>query len=383
MSELSAFFQRQQDEMLSTLRELVEIESPSHDKTAVDRMGARVAELMQAAGARVERFPRDEVGDPVLGRWEGQANELQFLILCHMDTVWSLGTLAERPPRVEDGCFYAPGACDMKGGIVIALTALRGLEALGLRPAARVAMLCTGDEEIGSHGSRRLIEELATASRLVLCLEPTLPGGALKTARKGGGSYTLRVKGKAAHAGAAHEQGVNAIEEMAHQVLRLQALTDYERGTTVNVGVISGGSAVNVVPAECEAKVDFRVSVPQEAERMRRAFEGLEPHLAGTELSVEGGINRPPMVRDGLMARTFEQVRRIAGRHGLTVTEGSSGGGSDGNFTAALGIPTMDGLGADGDGLHAAHEHVRIESLPRQAMLLAALLSEWEFEKEQ
>jgi glutamate carboxypeptidase len=380
MSDLRAYFEGQREAMLDALRDLVEMESPSHDKRAVDRLGVRVAELMVDAGAEVERLARDEVADVFVGRWEGDPSRPPILILAHRDTVWPVGTLAERPVRVEDGFFYGPGSFDMKAGIVIALTALRGLEALGRRPVARVTLLCNGDEEIGSPGSRSLIEELAAVSGLALCMEPAIPGGALKTARKGVSSYTVRVKGRPAHAGADHEKGVNAIEEMAHQVLALQALTDYERGTTVNVGTIEGGSATNVVPAECHANVDVRVTSVQEAERMDEVVAGLRPHLPGTEISVEGGLGHPPMVRDALMIRTFEQVARIAARHDIAVVEGSTGGGSDGSIAASMGAPTVDGLGADGDGGHAIHEHVKIDSLAQKAALLAALLSEWDVE---
>lgn len=374
---MKAYFQEQKEGMLEMLRELVNIESPSGDKVAVDRMGERVSELMQAAGASVQQFPRERVGCPVIGRWEGIAAGEQILVLCHMDTVLPVGTLSERPARIDDGHFYGPGAFDMKGGIVIALAALHGLNELGIQPAASIALLCTGDEEIGSFGSRALLEELAAESKLVLCLEPSLPGRMLKTARKGVGWYSVRAKGRAAHAGGDHKKGINAIEEMAHQVLALHALTNYELGTTISVGQISGGSAPNVVPAGCEAKVDFRAATHEEARRVMNAIEGLRPHLPGAKLEIEGTLNRPPMVRDALMVRTFERAQRIAGRHGLPLAEGSTGGGSDANFTAALGVPTLDGLGADGDGAHAIHEHVRIASLPEQATLLAALLSEW------
>jgi glutamate carboxypeptidase len=383
MSKLVTFFETQTEYMLTTLRELVEIESPSHDKAAVDRMGETVGELLKTISARVERLPRERVGDIVLGHWEGGSSARSILLLCHMDTVWPVGTLAKQPIRVEEGRLYGPGAFDMKAGIVIALTALRGLQDLGLRCVAPVAVLCNGDEEIGSRSSRGLIEELAAASGLVICLEPTVPGGALKTFRKGGGSYTVRAKGRAAHAGADHEKGVNAIEEMAHQVLALQALTDYEKGTTVNVGVISGGSATNVVPEECQIRVDVRITSQEEAERIDQVIRTLHPQVPGNKLTVDGGLGRPPMLRDALMVRTFGQVQRIANRHGLTVAEGSTGGGSDGSLAAAMGAPTLDGMGADGDGGHAAHEHVKIASLPTKAALLAAILSEWEFESEE
>jgi glutamate carboxypeptidase len=379
MSNLQAHFRSKQDEMLSTLRDLVEMESPSTDKPAVDRVGAKISDLMAAAGGTVERLPCEAVGDTLVGRWAGDPDGRQLLILCHRDTVWPLGTLAERPPRVEDGRFYGPGAYDMKAGIVIALTALRGLRELGLQPVGPVAFLCNGDEEIGSPGSRAMIEASARESGLTLCLEPPVFSGALKTARKGVAGYSLRVTGVSAHAGADHAKGVNAIEEAAHQILALQALTDYERGTTVNVGLIRGGSRTNVVPELCEIKVDVRVASRDEADRIGEVMNGLKPHLPGAKLTVEGGLGHPPMVRDQLMVRTFEQVARIAERHGLKVTEGSTGGGSDGSFAAALGVPTVDGLGAEGDGAHALHEHVKIESLPVKTGLVAALLSEWEF----
>jgi glutamate carboxypeptidase len=380
MSELMTFFQGQQDNMLATLHELVEIESPSDDRTAVDRVAARVAELIEASGGRPERFPRDRAGDMILGRWPGETADRQILLLCHMDTVWSLGTLAERPVRIKDGRFYGPGAFDMKGGIVIALMALQGLGLLGRHPVAPVLMLCNGDEEIGSPASRAMIEELAAASSLVLCLEPAIPGGALKTARKGVASYTLRVKGRSAHAGADHAKGINAIEEMAHQILRLQALTDYDSGTTVNVGVIQGGTRSNVIPEACEVKVDVRVTTREEAARMTQVISGLKPVRPGAELTVKGGLGHPPMIRDAVLQRTFEQVRRIGERHGIAVIEGSTGGGSDGSIAAAQGAPTVDGMGAEGDGAHAIDEYVLIESLPVKAALLAAILSQWEFD---
>ena len=377
MSELSVYFNPRQEEMISLLDSLVRIESPTHDKAAVDRMADRVFVEMQAAGGEVRRLPGESSGDIVVGEWLGAEALKPILLLCHMDTVWPVGSLSERPPRVEGERYYGPGAYDMKGGIVIALTALRGLGELGYRPPGPVILLCTSDEETGTHTSRQIIEELAQKSRLVLCLEPNIPGGVLKTARKGVGDFTLRVEGRAAHAGSGHQEGVNAIEEMAHHILTLQALTNYERGTTVNAGVIRGGTTSNVVPAACEVRFDFRVTVPEEAERLLQVVNGLKPVNPAARLTVEGGLNRPPMVRDATMVQTYQKACQIAERHGLKLQEGSTGGASDANFTAALGVLTLDGLGADGDGGHAVHEHVRMASLPRQALLLAALLHEW------
>lgn len=380
MSDVMKHFEEKQDILLTWLRNLVEIESPSHDKPAVDRMGQGVAELMVRASGDVERIKREDHPDLILGHWNGRSSDHRILILCHMDTVWPIGTVAERPVRIEGNRFFGPGSFDMKAGIVIALTALGELAAIGRDPVASVDMLCNGDEEIGSPGSRELIESLAAESDLVLCMEPAIPGGAIKTARKGGGHYRLSVKGRAAHAGADHEKGLNAIEEMAHQILAVQQLTDYVRGTTVNVGTIEGGSRPNVVPEDCDISVDIRITSLDEADRMSKVMLGLRPHLPGARLEVVGGFGRPPMVRDELMVRTFNQVWHIASRHGLEVTEGLSGGGSDGSFAAALGVPTVDGMGADGDGGHAIHEHVLINSLPEKTVLTAAILSEWNFD---
>jgi glutamate carboxypeptidase len=377
MPDLNAYFNTRQKSMLALLDALVRIESPSHDKAAVDRMADRAELEMQAAGGKVRRLPGKKTGDIVIGEWQGVEALKPILLMCHMDTVWPLGTLAQRPPRVEGDRFYGPGAYDMKGGLVIALAALAGLGDLGAGLTGPVTLLCTADEETGSHASRPTIEGLARQSRLVLCLEPGMPGGVLKTARKGVGDFTLQVEGRAAHAGSDHQKGVNAIEEMAHHVLALQALTDYKVGTTVNAGVIRGGTTSNVVPASCEARFDFRVTAPEEADRLLAIVEGLKPVNPAARLVAKGKLNRPPMVRDALMIQTFEKASQIAARHGLALQEGSTGGASDANFTAPLGVPTLDGLGVDGDGGHAIHEHALIPSLSRQALLIAALLREW------
>jgi glutamate carboxypeptidase len=376
MTDLTTFFSSQQGAMLDVLRQLVEIESPSHDPAAVNRLADHLAVAMQSQGAQVERLHQARGGDILVGRWPG-GPEKPILLMAHMDTVWPLGTLAERPPYEADGKFYGPGAYDMKSGIAIALAALGGLRRLGLPLPGPAILLCTADEEIGSHASRSIIERLASQSRLVLCLEPSLPGGVLKTSRKGVGGFRVRVEGRAAHAGADHKKGVNAIAEMARHVLALQALTDYEQGTTVNVGTIQGGSVSNVVPETCTVQVDFRVSKPEEAERLLQAAADLQPHHPEAQIHVRGRLNRPPMLRDARMVQTFEKASQIAAQLGMQLQEGSTGGGSDANFTAPLGVPTLDGLGADGDGGHAITEHVLVASLPQRASLLAALVSQW------
>jgi glutamate carboxypeptidase len=295
--------------------------------------------------------------------------------LCHYDTVWPKGTLQRIPFSVDaDGVARGPGCFDMKGGIVTLYFALHALRDRGLRPRRRLEVLFTCDEEVGSPTSRALIEHTAHGAALAYVLESPLPGGTLKTARKGTGDYLVRISGRAAHAGVEPQKGISAIGELAQQVLALHALNDYSVGTTVNVGVVHGGTRPNVVAAEAEAHVDVRVQTLAEAERIDQAIRGLQPRLAGAVLDVDGGLNRPPMERSEAMARLFERARQIALAMGVDLREGSTGGGSDGNFTAAIGIPTLDGLGPEGEGAHAAHEHVLTDSFPRRVALVAGLL---------
>ncbi|MFN3929797.1 MAG: M20 family metallopeptidase, partial [Thermoflexus sp.] len=365
------------DELVALLRELTVRESPTTEKVAVDHLGEFVAERLRDLGARVERIPQEMVGDHWIATWGDPEASTQILTLCHLDTVWPLGTLTRMPIREENGLLYGPGVFDMKGGIAILLGAIQGLLTLGVRPPHRIRMLFTSDEETGSETSRPLIEEEARRSHLVLCLEPALPDGSLKTFRKGVGDFTVIAYGRSAHAGADPQRGINAIEELAYQILRLRGLADTRRGTTVTVGVIRGGTRPNVVPEYAEMVVDVRVATRAEMDRIEKAFRSLRPVLDGARLEVRGGFNRPPMERNAMMVATFERARAIAAELGLALTEGGTGGGSDANFTAALGIPTLDGLGAIGNGAHALEEHVRIDSLPQRAALVAALLTRW------
>lgn len=368
-----AYLHDHQPAMEALLTELVEMESPSNDKPAVDRLARSLATRLEALGAATEILPQTEAGDHVQARW-GQG-EGGTLLLCHMDTVWDVGTLARRPVRVEEGRLYGPGALDMKGGICNALWAIRALQELDLLPSRRVTLLLTSDEETGSRTSRAVLEAEAQRHDRVLVLEPAQPpNAALKTWRKGTGAYRVTATGRAAHAGVDHAKGINAIEELTHQILALQALTDYEAGTTVNVGVVGGGSRSNVVPQEAWARVDVRVMDEIQGARLDAQIRGLRPHLEGAALEISGGIGRPPMVRTPAVVALFEQAAALAAEMGFEVAEAGSGGGSDGNFTAALGIPTLDGLGAAGDGAHAEHEHVVVSSLPERAALLAAML---------
>ena len=373
LQNLHRLLRTHQADMVAHLTQLVELESPSDHKPSLDRLAAVLAEHASAVGARTEVLHHNIAGDFVRARWgDGDGG---VLLLCHMDTVWDLGTLAERPVRVENDRLYGPGAFDMKGGIVNALWALRALRELELMPSRRVTLLITSDEEIGSDASRALIEAEARAHEAVFVLEPAHPPRAsLKTWRKGVGGYRVTVTGRAAHAGAAHDEGINAIEELAHHILAIQALTDYAAGTTVNVGVIKGGTRSNVVPEQAWAEVDFRVMDLTGAARVDAVLRGLKPHWDGIRLEVTGGLNRPPMVRTPAIAALYTHAEAIAVELGFPLSETGTGGGSDGNFTAALGVPTLDGLGVVGDGGHALHEHVILSSLPERAALLAGLI---------
>ena len=370
---LSDYLCAHQNDMATHLTQLVEMESPTDHKPSLDRLAALLAQQTQAAGAEVEVLTQAEAGDFVRARWGAGAGGI--LMLCHMDTVWDLGTLAQRPVRVADGRLYGPGAFDMKGGIVNAVWAMQALAALGLMPDRRITLLITSDEETGSNVSRRVIEAEAVTHEAVFVLEPAHPPrAALKTWRKGVGDYHVTVTGRAAHAGAAHDEGINAIAELAHQVLAIQAFTDYTAGTTVNVGVIAGGTRSNVVPEQAWAHVDVRVMNAAEEARIDAALRALQPKLTGTAIRVTGGLNRPPMVRTAATAALFQKASAIAAELGFAAEETGTGGGSDGNFTAALGVPTLDGLGVAGDGGHAQHEHVILSSLPERAALLAGMI---------
>ncbi|NTU80876.1 MAG: M20 family metallopeptidase, partial [Chloroflexales bacterium] len=298
------------------------------------------------------------------------------LVLCHYDTVWPAGTLAARPPRVEGDTAYGPGLYDMKVSIAMVELALRAVGELGLTLPRPVTLLFTSDEEIGSPTSRALIEQTARDCAHVLVLEPPVePTGALKTARKGGGAFFIDLTGRAAHAGVEPEKGRSAVTELAHQVLAVNALADQARGTTVNVGVVRGGSGRNVVPAEAHMEVDARVWTLDEAARLEAAFRALAPATPGVQLAVRGALSRPPMEPTPASNALFERTRQIGAGLGLDLSEGKTGGGSDGNFTSAAGVPTLDGLGAPGQGAHAEHEQIDVPGALERLALLTGLLA--------
>lgn len=377
-SKLLAFCQAELPWQLDTIEALARIESPSHDKAAVDRCGEELARRLREIGGRVTRIPNADAGDHLRAEFGPtvESGADQIMLLGHFDTVWDHGTLERMPVVRRDGRLYGPGTFDMKAGIGISMLAVRALAALAdAPPLLRIVMLWTTDEEVGSRTSRALIEQEAKASRAVFVLEPSLPGGAAKTSRKGVGEFLLEVTGVSAHAGIDPTKGVNAIHELAAIVTALAPLNDPARGTSVSVGVIGGGTRTNVVPEQARAQVDVRVPTMLEAARVDGFVRGLQTNSPRAVLTIGGGIDRPPLERTDAVVALYRTAQEVAAALGQELAEGGTGGGSDGNFTAAAGVPTLDGLGAIGDGAHAIHEHVEIESLSWRSALVAGLIA--------
>lgn len=363
---------------LDLLERLVALESPTSDKAGVDAVGALLAAELRGLGAVVRTVPQTAVGDHVLGVFNAGAGAPIILIL-HMDTVHPKGSiLSAMPIRREDGRLFGPGVCDMKGSHAVALSALRALASAGELPRREIRVLFTSDEETGSRTSRSVIEDQSRDCALAMVMEPALPDGRLKSSRKGTGLFTVTATGRAAHAGADHAKGINAIQELAHHVLEVQSWTDYARGLTVSVGDIRGGGATNVVPDSASFRADLRIARASDGPYAVEKFLALKPVLPGASLAVEGGLNRPPMEADAGRLATIARINDIAQRElGRRLEHAPSGGGSDASFTAGIGVPTMDGLGAVGDGLHAHHEHILIDSLPERAAVCAGMLRDW------
>ncbi len=354
--------------MLAALERLVVAESPSLDKARCDVCADEVRELFQQRiGISAIRHRRPDAGDHLEIRI-GEGAE-PIVLLCHHDTVWPEGTLARLPFRIDGDRVTGPGSYDMKAGIVEAAFALERA-----RPKRPVVVLSTSDEEIGSASSRALIEETARHAVAVLVLEPAASGGAIKTGRKGIADFVLEVFGRAAHAGVEPEKGISAIEELAHQVLALKAIADAGSGTTINVGVVQGGTRPNVVAAQARAEIDVRFTRASEAARIVAAIQGLQPQLAEARLLISGGVDRPPMERSPGVVRLAQLAQHLAADVGFPLSETSTGGASDGNFTAAMGVPTLDGLGPDGGGAHADSEHLLVESWLQRTQLLRLLI---------
>jgi glutamate carboxypeptidase len=363
--------------MTRLLGKFVRAESPSFDKSAVDRFGKIVAAEWRRRGARVTLVRQRERGDHVRAEWNppGKLAKGQILVLGHLDTVYGRGTLAGMPFRVSRGRAYGPGAFDMKGGLVIALFAFDALAAAGRLPKKRVVFLWTSDEEIGSGTSRAMIEREARRSDAVLVLEPAAGlDGRVKTGRKGVGEIEIVATGRAAHAGLNPEDGINAIEEIALQIALVSRWNQPSRGITVNAGLVEGGTRTNVIPEKARVLVDVRAVRAVDMRALERKFRALRPILRGAKLQIRGGFNRPPMERKN-SAALYAKARGLAKEMGVTLGEAYVGGGSDGNFTAALGVPTLDGLGAVGEGAHSPEENIVLRALPERAALLASLLA--------
>lgn len=366
------------EEILAGILEWVEEETPTHDGAAVNRLADDVEKLYRALGAEVERTPgRDGFGDTIRARTPGHdGSEPGILVLSHMDTVHPHGTKDE-PLRIrrEGDSMFGPGIYDMKAGAYLAYYAYRHMLRTGTKPAMPVTFMLVPEEEVGSPISRALIEAEARRAKYVLVTEPARDGGKVVTARKGVARFVLNVTGRPSHAGAQHHEGRSAIREMARQILDIEALTDYERGVTTNVGLIQGGTGVNVVPRDCSAEIDMRVVSAEDGETFCEKILALESHDPDVEISIAGGMNRPPYEAKPATMALFEHAKQCAADIGLALeTVELTGGGSDGNFTAALGVPTLDGLGADGQGAHTHHEQIYISSLEPRAKMWVRLL---------
>jgi glutamate carboxypeptidase len=372
---LFSFFKSIEPQMIEWLMELVNTDTPTTSKQAVDKLGNDLAAWFGELGAEVEILPASNAGNHLVVRFgRGVEGNKQLLLLGHLDTVWDIGESQKRPAKLEDGRLSGPGAFDMRGGLTLLMALARYLSVACPTLKRSLTILLVSDEETGSHSARPHIQREAAQSEIVLVMEPCLPGGAVKTARKGVGYFRITARGIAAHAGADYAKGASAIEEIAHQIQELYRLNDPAQGTTVNVGTIRGGSRSNVVPDWAEIEVDLRVSTLAEGERLAKQILGIASRNPSIQLGTTGGLNRPPLERSAQVIGLFEQAKTLAGELGIELHEGSTGGGSDGCLTAAMGVPTLDGLGPDGDGPHALHEHVLISSLVPRATLLTQLV---------
>jgi len=369
------YFEQRRDQIVDTIRRLVEIESPSDNKQAVDRCSAFAAEEFAALGGRAQFHRVTDFGNHLQVDFAGETQQKPVLLLGHYDTVYPMGTLTSMPCRVGNGRLWGPGVLDMKSGIALMIHAIQALQSWHGQLPRPVTVLLVSDEEVGSNSSRHLTETLAQQSSAVLVLEPSYgPKGAVKTARKGVGEYSLKVTGVAAHSGLDFEKGQSAILELARQIQAISKMVDLKRGLTLNVGTVGGGTRINVVAAEATASLDVRVARMKDAAGIDKQLRSLKPFNRKCKLEITGGVNRPAMERTAGVAALYQKAVQIARDLGWKLSEAAVGGGSDGNFTAGLGIPTLDGLGGVGDGAHAVHEFINIAELPRRAALLAGLI---------
>jgi glutamate carboxypeptidase len=376
MRALLAGARRKESALLGLAQKLVRLESPSNDKAAVDACVALAAAHSKALGGRVKLHRQRGVGDVLEARFGPKTNTgsaKPILLLGHLDTVWPLGTLKTMPCRIADGRLWGPGTLDMKAGVAMAFTAIEMLTDASLL-RNEILLLLNSDEEVGSPVSRPITERLAAECAAVYVLEPA-QGLAYKTARKGTGNWRIDVTGIAAHAGVDFEKGASAIRELARVVETVSGWTDLKRGSTVNVGLAGGGSKTNVIPAEAWAEVDVRIARKADGVRIERRFAGLKSVNKRCTLVVTGGINRPPMERTRATVKLYRRARTLAAELGFPLDEAATGGASDGNFTSALGIPTLDGIGAVGEGAHARHESIVVEHLATRTALLAGMIA--------
>jgi glutamate carboxypeptidase len=369
------YFSKHQDRMVVTIRELVEIESPSDNKQAVDRIAAVLATKFEALGGRTQLHRSRDFGDSLQIDFAGDANQRPVLLLGHYDTVYPLGALANMTCKIENGRLRGPGVLDMKSGIALMLHAIEALQSWHGELPRPVTVFLVSDEEVGSYSSRKITEALAKKSAGVLVLEPAAGlRGAVKTARKGVGEYTLRVKGVAAHAGLDPGKGHSAILELARQITAIAKLNSLRQGLSVNPGVLQGGTRTNVVAADASVDIDVRIKSAKQASGIDRKLRSLKPFDKHCKLEIAGGINRLPMERTAGVAALYKKAHEISAQAGWKLEEAAVGGGSDGNFTAGMGIPTLDGMGGVGEGAHAVHEYIVISELPRRALLLAGMI---------
>jgi glutamate carboxypeptidase len=377
LSELIRYLETRQLAMVQSIRHMVEMESPSQHKKSVDLLGERLGQAFHEVGGTVHFHPTAKFGAHLQIDFAADPKRPPVLLLGHFDTVWDLGTLSTMPFREADGRLWGPGVLDMKSGIAQMIFAIEALSRVRGKLPRPVSVLLVTDEEVGSDSSRPITESIAKQCGAVLVIEPSYGlEGALKTARKGVGDYTLKVRGRAAHAGLDFEKGASAILELSRQLLEIAKFTDLKKGITVNAGVIRGGTRGNVIPDEAEADIDLRIAAVGQAKTVDRKFRSLKPFDSRCQLEITGGINRPPLERSEKVVKLFRTAQKITSEIGWHLDEASVGGGSDGNFTAGLGIPTLDGLGAVGEGAHARNESVLISELVRRTALLARLIEE-------
>ncbi len=374
-ARLLEYFESIQTESVSLLRRLVELESNSFDKEGIDALAGFLCGHLLDCGADARIIEENCRGNHLHARWSHGGALKPVLLLGHLDTVWPRGTVNERPFSIREDRAFGPGVFDMKSGVLLFLLVFKALQERQFDPGRDVILLLTSDEEIGSECGLRHLRSIAGPCAAVLCAEPPLSGGKVKTARSGVGTFRLKVRGIAAHAGVDYSRGASAILELSRLIVELHAMTDLDRGIQVNAGVIRGGIASNVIAADAEADVDFRFKSTADGRLFEERIRSLKLSDARCKVSVEGGINHPPLERTDRVIRLYEKARALAADIGMELGEGSTGGASDGSHTAAMGIPTLDGLGVDGGGAHAIDEHVILSNIPRRAALLSNIIA--------